>query len=102
MTRDQEAADRVLAGLRRELDDADACVLAALQRRFELVRAVAQVKAEHGVPVMQPARVDSVVARYTAFAAEHGLGEGAFARLAETVIDIACALEEQLINAEAE
>jgi chorismate mutase-like protein len=62
-----------LGGLRREIDEIDAAILALLGRRMAVCRRVARVKAGSGVGVIQPARVREVLATRRAWAGEHGV-----------------------------
>ena len=60
-----------LAGVRAAVDRLDADVVALLARREELVRAAGRLKTD-AAAVRAPGRVEQVVARVRALAAEHG------------------------------
>lgn len=49
--------------LRAELDAADEALLRAFGERMEIVRRIAEWKESHGVPVLDAAREEQVVAR---------------------------------------
>ena len=53
-----------LASFRRRLDALDEQIAGLLGERFEVCREVARHKSEHQIPMMQPARVAQVRARY--------------------------------------
>lgn len=50
-----------LAGYRRQLDAADAALLRAFARRMELSKTIGEYKKEHGLPVLDAAREQSVI-----------------------------------------
>jgi chorismate mutase len=95
-----EAAQTVLAPLRREIDAVDEQILALISRRFEIVRRVARAKAEHGIAPLLQDRIDIVVGRARK-AAEAGAFDPAVAEsIYRALIEAAIALEEDFIDAE--
>jgi chorismate mutase len=64
---------RSLAGLRTAIEEVDAKLIATLAERIALARAVGEVKARGGQPVIDPTREAAVVARAVALARSAGL-----------------------------
>lgn len=69
------ADGQTLATVRAEIEAVDATIVDALARRMALARAVREVKARAGHPVLDPAREAEVVARVGARARAAGLPE---------------------------
>jgi chorismate mutase len=84
---------------RRRLDGLDDEIARLLGERFEVCREIARYKLAHGIPMMQPHRVDAVRERYLARGAEADLpaefSEGLFALL----IAATCKEEDELMAA---
>jgi 4-amino-4-deoxychorismate mutase len=91
----EQAGD--LAPFRARLDDLDEQIAALLGERFDVCRAVAAHKSEHAIPMMQPARVEQVRARYLARGAEVGLPADFTEALFDLLIGATCKLEDELI-----
>lgn len=87
-----------LTRLREDLDEADGDILAAVARRFEVIRAIAEYKKAHGVAMMQSDRVAFVERRYRDFATEAGITPDLLGRIAQELIEAACDLELQLMG----
>jgi 4-amino-4-deoxychorismate mutase len=87
-----------LAPFRARLDELDEQIAALLGERFDVCRAVAAHKSEHSIPMMQPARVEQVRARYLARGAEVGLPADFTAALFDLLIGATCRLEDELIE----
>lgn len=88
-----------LEPFRRRLDEIDDEVARLLGERFDVCREIASYKSEHGIPMMQPGRVEQVRARYLARGAQVRLPEGFTASLFELLIGATCKLEDELIEA---
>jgi len=86
-----------LAAFRTRLDDLDEQIAALLGERFEICRCVAAYKSEHAIPMMQPARVEQVRARYLARGAQVGLPADFTTALFDLLIGATCKLEDELI-----
>lgn len=84
---------------RRRLDAIDEAVAALLGERFEICREIAAYKSAHDIPMMQPARVEEVRARYAARGADAGLPADFSAALFELLIAATCRMEDELIDA---
>jgi chorismate mutase-like protein len=92
----------VSAGLepfRRRLDSLDEQIARLLGERFEVCREVARYKSEHDIPMMQPARVAQVRARYLERGAEAELPADFTGELFELLIGATCRLEDELMGA---
>ncbi|MFT3769052.1 MAG: chorismate mutase [Minicystis sp.] len=99
MTEQERSAAESLSELRRAIDAVDGDLLAALGRRLSLCAEVAAVKKAQGIPMMQPARVEEVKSRLAALAPAHGLRPQFVRRLYAAIIEEACHLEDEIIEA---
>ena len=95
-------SDNGLTQFRERLDPIDEEISRLLGERFEICREVAEYKSEHGIPMMQPARVAEVCARYLARGADAGLPEEFTAALFELLIGATCKLEDELMGEDEE
>lgn len=84
---------------RRRLDRLDDGIARLLGERFEICREIARYKLEHGIAMMQPARVEQVRARYLERGDEAGLPEEFTAALFELLIGATCKAEDELMEA---
>ena len=82
-----------LEELRTEIDAVDAELVRLLARRFRAVVGIAAIKAENGLPVVVPERIEAVQDRVAALAAEAGLDPAIARRLWRAIIDEAIAVE---------
>jgi chorismate mutase len=92
----------VSAGLepfRRRLDSIDDEIARLLGERFEICREVALYKSAHGIPMMQPDRVEVVRARYLARGAEANLPAEFSGDLFHLLIAATCREEDRLMAA---
>jgi 4-amino-4-deoxychorismate mutase len=87
-----------LEPFRRRLDEIDERIARLLGERLDICRDVALYKSEHGIPMMQPDRVEAVRERYLARGAEVGLPEGFTSQLFELLIATTCRLEDELME----
>lgn len=94
-------SDNGLAPFRERLDEIDDQIARLLGERLDICREVASYKSEHGIPMMQPHRVEAVRARYLQRGAEVNLPEDFTARLFELLIETTCRLEDELMAKEA-
>jgi chorismate mutase len=90
--------DNGLGGFRARLDPIDEEIARLLGERFQICREVAEHKSRHGIPMMQPERVEEVRARYLARGAEAGLPADFTAALFELLIGAICKLEDELME----
>jgi chorismate mutase-like protein len=88
-----------LERFRREIDDLDRAIVHTIARRLRMCTEVARFKQSHGVPMMQPQRINEVRERVAAAAAEHGLRPEFVVELYSLIIGEACRLEDQLMRA---
>jgi 4-amino-4-deoxychorismate mutase len=82
---------------RRRLDEIDDGIARLLGERFEICREIARHKLAEGLPMMQPARVDAVRARYLERGAEAGLPAEFSGDLFELLIAATCKEEDELM-----
>ena len=87
-----------LEDFRRQIDQVDAELLAALGKRLAICADVAHFKRAHGIAMMQPARVTAVKDRVAALASEHGLRSDFLRDLYGAIIAEACRLEDDIID----
>jgi 4-amino-4-deoxychorismate mutase len=86
-----------LASLREQLDAADDRIFDAVAQRYAVIRAIAEYKRVHGVPMNHPARIDHVRERYRKFAAMIRIDADRLDRVAIELIGAACELETMLM-----
>jgi chorismate mutase len=84
---------------RRRLDGLDDKIARLLGERFDVCREIARYKLAHGIPMMQPDRVDAVRARYLARGEEAGLPAEFSNGLFELLIAATCKAEDELMEA---
>ena len=85
--------------LRADIDAVDADLVKLLARRFAAVEEIARLKAESGIPVVIPERIDAVQDRVARLAEEAGLDPAIARRLWRAIIDEAVAMESKEIGA---
>jgi 4-amino-4-deoxychorismate mutase len=90
-----------LEPFRRRLDAIDDEIARLLGERFEICREVALYKSAHGIPMMQPDRVEEVRARYLARGAEVDLPADFTGDLFDLLIAATCRAEDELMEARA-
>lgn len=83
----------LLAPYRARLDVLDDQIVALLGKRFDIIREVAELKAEHGIAPIQPDRIEEVVARARAKAEHAGVDPKLVEQIYRYMIDEACKLE---------
>lgn len=88
-----------LESFRKDLDAIDATLVDALGRRLALCRRIAAYKREHGIPMMQPHRVELVKRRCAALGEQHGLDARFVVELYTLIIGEACRIEDDIIDA---
>jgi chorismate mutase len=91
-----------LEPFRRRLDAIDDEIARLLGERFEICREVALHKSAHGIPMMQPDRVEEVRARYLARGAEANLPADFTGDLFDLLIAATCREEDALMAAREE
>ena len=87
-----------LEPFRRRLDEIDDGIAKLFGERLQICREVAVYKSRHGIPMMQPDRVEVVRGRYLARGAEAGLPEQFSSDLFELLIGTTCRLEDELME----
>lgn len=91
-----------LERFRRQIDSIDDQLVELLGRRFDLCRAVAQHKLEHGIPTVLPDRIEEVKARCGERAGSHAVDSDFVRALYTMIIDEACRIEHEIIDSHAE
>jgi chorismate mutase-like protein len=95
---DEISAAETLAPFRREIDALDEQIIDLLAERFRVVQKVAALKAEAGIAVRLPGRIEEVCARAAELGSRKGLDGAFLRRLYRQIIEETCALEDQLIG----
>lgn len=90
-----------LLKFRKELDELDRKLIDTLAQRFAICRQVAEYKAEHQIPMMQPGRVLEVKTRAAKQAVPAGLTERFALELYDLIIWEACRMEDEIIESAA-
>jgi|SRR5690242_20109956 len=88
-----------LLRFRKELDELDRRLIDTIAERFAICRRVAEYKAEHQIPMMQPARVLEVKKRAAERAMTAGIAERFALELYDLIISEACRMEDEIIDA---
>jgi chorismate mutase len=70
---DAERAEKILADLRKSIDNLDAVLVHTLAERFRCTQTVGKLKAEHTLPPADPAREARQIERLERMCAESGL-----------------------------
>ena len=91
-------SDNGLGGFRERLDPIDEEIARLFGERFQICREVAEYKSEHGIPMMQPERVEEVRSRYLARGADANLPADFTGDLFELLIAATCRLEDELME----
>ncbi|MCW2989322.1 MAG: 4-amino-4-deoxychorismate mutase [Solirubrobacterales bacterium] len=89
-----------LEPFRRRLDAIDDEIARLLGERFEICREVALHKSAHGIPMMQPDRIEEVRTRYLARGAEVDLPAEFSGELFDLLIAATCKEEDELMAAQ--
>ena len=94
-------SDNGLGGFRERLDPIDEEIARLLGERFDICREVALYKSAHGIPMMQPNRVEEVRSRYLARGAQVDLPIEFTGDLFDLLIAATCKVEDELMESEA-
>jgi chorismate mutase len=87
-----------LARLRAELDEIDAVLVELVGRRFRICGAIAHIKHQHAIPMMQSDRIRAVKSRAARLAVDHGVAPHLTDRLFDLLIEEACRLETTILE----
>jgi chorismate mutase len=87
-----------LTSFREELNDLDERIVDLVAKRIAICREVARYKREHGIPMMQSARVQQVKDRCADQAAEQSVDPGFMRKLYSVIIDETCRIEDEIIK----
>ena len=98
LTPDQEKA--LLAPYRAKLDTLDAQIVALLGQRFDVIRDVAKLKAEHGIAPILPDRIEEVVSHARAKAEKAGVDPKLVEQIYRIIIDTAVQEEDDYAKAQ--
>jgi chorismate mutase-like protein len=90
-----EEQKALLAPYRVKIDALDAQIVTLLGARFDVVRDVAALKAEHGIAPILPERIEVVVQQARAKAEKSGVDPKLVEQIYRIIIDAACQLETE-------
>lgn len=90
----------LLAPYRARIDTLDAQIVALLGQRFDVIRDVAKLKAEHGIAPILPDRVEEVVSHARAKAEKAGVDPNLVEKIYRIIIDTAVQEEEDYARAQ--
>ena len=83
---------------RRKIDHIDDRIVDLLAERLDIVRVLAKIKAENGIPAVLPDRVEEVIDRCTARAEGRKLSPELVRLLYTLIVDHCCTMEEEYIS----
>lgn len=86
--------------LRHELDSIDDQIVRLIGERFEVIRKIGILKRDFEIPIIQIARVNHVVAKYSQGFERMGIDANLGAKIAELIIAEACILETKIMDSE--
>lgn len=87
-----------LQGLRAELDALDNQLVITLAKRLQQCDLIARVKREHGIPMMQPHRIDYVRERCAALGRAHDVSPDFIVDIYKLIIAETCRREDLIID----
>jgi len=92
--------EEILKPLRIKIDSLDERIVALLVEREKIVHQVADIKEEHGIAVVLPARIEAVVNQVGVKAKALGGSENYVQQVYKRIIELSCELETDLIDKE--
>jgi 4-amino-4-deoxychorismate mutase len=87
-----------LEGFRAQLNVIDEEWVRLLGERIQICRDVAHYKREHGIPMMQSARVEAVKERCASLAVNHNIDPDFVRNLYAMIIRETCRIENEIID----
>lgn len=93
--------DEHLKQFRDQINQLDQVIVKALGERLAVCKDVGYFKKQHDIAMMQPARVEAVKARCAEMGLAHDLRPKFMHALYDLIIQEACALEDDIIGADA-
>lgn len=87
-----------LEQMRHDLDEIDSLLVSTLGKRFQICRAIAKVKQQTAIPMMQSDRVRVVHQRVAALAESNEIATPFISNLYELIIGEACRIEQQIMD----
>lgn len=83
-----------ISAYRQQIDALDEEIIRALGERFDVVRKVGKFKADTGIAVMQPDRIEQIKNRCTLLGEQYGVRPGFLHDMYDLIIRESCQLEE--------
>lgn len=87
-----------LQPLREKLDSIDRELVTKIAQRLSICNEIAHVKHQHGIPMMQPHRVDYVYKRCSELGQSHGVSGDFIVEIYRLIISETCRLEDEIIS----
>lgn len=94
--KDENGPWQILEGYREEIDSLDRQLIDLLSKRFDIVRAVGKLKADHDIGVVQSKRADEVKLRAMNMAEEKGVNPYLIRGFYDAMIDEAHIIEHEI------
>ena len=85
--------------MRDILNIIDESIVMLLGRRYEICRKVGLLKKHHGIPMMQPERVQEVINRCIVAGENANVPAELTEKIYKLIIEHACAMETEIIDA---
>lgn len=82
-------------GYRQQIDALDEEIIRVLGQRFDVVRKVGKFKADTGIAVMQPGRIEQIKSRCTLLGGRYGVRPEFLHEMYDLIIRESCHLEEK-------
>lgn len=95
--RSQKIAMEILKPYRRRIDSLDDRIIELLAERFAVVREVGNLKFREQIPSVLRDRIDEVLERVAAQAAEKGISPDLVRQIYALLIEHSCDLEDQIM-----
>lgn len=87
-----------LQELREELDQIDRRIVTLLARRLEHCDRIGEIKREHGIPMMQPHRIEVVLNKTASLAEQMGVNPNLVTDIYRQIIAETCRREDLIIG----
>jgi chorismate mutase len=87
-----------LEAYRKQIDELDIQLIDCISRRFEIVRAVGRLKAEHSMEIVQSKRAEQVVKKAMGMAKEKNVDPELIRNFYLAMIDVAHIIEHKILE----
>lgn len=87
-----------LQNYRKRIDEIDEALLSLFEERFNIIRAVGQLKAKNDIAIVQSKRAQEVINRAASMAAEKNIPPEFIRDLYTRMIDLAHVIENEILE----